>query len=371
MPKLLGQLQTCWSTTLCIRRLEELWSALEYLSESCGDQVPFAALAALAATASFAQSSVTISGGISTGIMDTGAAGTKAGVAQLGNGANAINIKSTEDLGGGLTGGFDSQIRYNAVSGDRNSSGTGNALFHAANAFIGGGFGTVRVGKIAEASNCGMDPWACGGGAGVIAGAGGTSALVGALTQASSVSYATPTIMGFSASYQTTVTSAAKERTVLNIAYANGPISAQFLQTENGVNTAGDVVARSVVDGAVVAPTGLPTAGTKGTSIGASYNFGVAKLNLVNVVTKDASNVTAKDITAVTATAPMGAYTLLAAYAKDSKQVSATDTKMALGVNYALSKRTTLGADVFKDEALKNTTGAAGTGFVVRVAHTF
>ena len=48
--------------------------------------------------------------------MDTGAVGQKAGVASLGNGANAINIASTEDLGGGLKGGFTGQIRYYGYS---------------------------------------------------------------------------------------------------------------------------------------------------------------------------------------------------------------------------------------------------------------
>jgi hypothetical protein len=80
--------------------------------------------------------------------MDTGAAGAKAAVSQLGNGANAINIVTVEDLGGGLRGGFDSQIRFNAATGDANSNNSGGtALFHGANVYVGGGFGTVRMGK--------------------------------------------------------------------------------------------------------------------------------------------------------------------------------------------------------------------------------
>jgi hypothetical protein len=62
----------------------------------------------------------------------------------------------------------------------------------------------------------------------------------------------------------------------------------------------------------------------------------------------------------------MGAYTLLAGYNKDNKAAANADTKTVLGANYALSKRTTLGADVFKAEA-----AGAGTGFVVRMRHTF
>ena len=308
--------------------------------------------------------------------MDTGGATSKAAVSTLGGGANAVNIVTLEDLGGGLRGGFDSQIRFNAATGDRNSAGSGQALFHGANVYVGGGFGTVRVGKIIEASNCGFDVWGCTGGAGMIAGHGtasghdrnGVSGLIGAQTQAQSVSYATPTISGFSASIQTTVGTRANERQVLNLSYANGPLSVQFLQSKSSLNVSGtDSGAANILDG-----------NGKGTSIGASYDFGMAKLNIFNAKTDKITAYTGtpsgsfaagnvdRDITGVTASMPMGAYTLLAGYAKDKKQAAATDTKIAVGANYALSKRTTLGADMFKSDAV-----GAGTGFVLRARHTF
>ena len=84
--------------------------------------------------------------------MDTGAAGDTAQVAHLGNGANAINLNTVEDLGGGMRAGITSQIRYNVTNGDVNSAGAGNALFHTANAYVSGGFGTIRAGKIGELS---------------------------------------------------------------------------------------------------------------------------------------------------------------------------------------------------------------------------
>ncbi len=306
--------------------------------------------------------------------MDTGASGTKAGVASLGNGANAINIASSEDLGGGLRGGFTGQIRYSAATGDVNSAGlapitnnvassSGNQLLHAANAFISGGFGTVRVGKIAEAGSCAFDPWGCTAGAGLMAGStGGVSALVGAGTQANSISYATPTINGFGGGYQTTLTTPdrAKERSVLNLNYAKGPLALGFVQVKGGGNS--------------LAPN--PTSAAVGTTgnninltqnfIGARYNLGFATLGVSNSKTKLAG-VTSADVNAFTATAPMGAYTLLAGFAKDKTKAANADTRTAVGVNYALSKRTTLGADLFKAEAGAGT----GTGFVVRVGHTF
>lgn len=321
------------------------------------------------------------------GVVNSGAAGDTALVGSLGNGANAININTVEDLGGGMRAGFTSQIRFNAATGDMNSNrgttvtSTG-ALFHAANAYVSGGFGTVRAGKIAEASNCGFDPWGCAGGAALAAGvgsatpgAGYTSALIGAGTQAASVSYATPTINGFSASYQTTLSASpgalasasapnnaftvgrTNERSVLGINYAKGPLTAQFLNVQGGPST------------------GATTADDKseGTSIGASYNFGVARIGLVNAVNKNAAGTKTADVTSVSATVPMGAYTILAGHNSNSVN---KHSKTAVGVNYALSKRTTLGADVFKAEGIAaipgtGATGNAGTGFVVRVGHTF
>jgi hypothetical protein len=324
----------------------------------CGD-----ALAAVAVSgAAFAQA--TISGGISVGVMNTGAAGEKARVQSLGGGANAINITTSEDLGGGLRAGFTSQIRFNAASGDMGSAKGAAptataatdtaALFHAANVFVGGSFGTVRVGKIAETSLCAFDPWGCTGGAGIQGGPSATiggagAGLVAALTQAESVSYATPSISGFSASYQTSASKRTNERNVLNINYSQGPLAASFVQASNAANA---VNADNVI------------ADTKSTqqAIGISYNLGVAKVDLINATIKSGST-TSSDITAVGVTVPMGAITILGGYAKDSKNAT-SGTKTALGVNYALSKRTTVGADIFQIKG-------NGNGYVARVRHNF
>ena len=313
------------------------------------------ALAVLAVSgAAFAQSTATISGGINVGIMDTGAAGADAVVSSLGGGANAVNIITSEDLGRGLKGGFTAQMRFNAASGDMNSgSGGGTALFHAANAHISGGFGTVRVGKIAEAGNCGFDPWVCTGGAGTQYGAAGTvSAGVASGTQASSVSYASPSISGFSAGYQTTVSTRTDERTVLNIGYTAGPLALSFVQAEN-----------SGASGAAA----MTSTESEQQSIAVGYTLGFGRITLVNTTTDSAAGVTTSDVTALGLSMPMGgATTLLAGYAKNDKAAATADAKLAVGVNYALSKRTTLGADLFKQDNV-----GAGTGFVARVRHTF
>ena len=316
-----------------------------------------AALAALAAASTaFAQSSVTISGSIATGVEATGEAGAAgdARVARFGSGFNAINIASTEDLGGGMRAGYTAQIRFDPSNGNSNNSTTldtaaagASNLFHAANAFVSGGFGTIRVGKIAEVSTCGMDPWACGGGAAMQAGT-GLSALTGAQPHNNAVGYTSPTINGFSVGFQTSLSARDNERQTLNVNYAKGPLTATFIDIKNAAGGANTI------------------AKTSGRAIGAAYNFGFANVSVVNSTTETAAGVKDADLTSVAATIPMGAYSILAGHTKNSKAAANADTKMAIGANYALSKRTTIGAYLFKNEAL-----GASNGFTIRARHTF
>jgi hypothetical protein len=214
-------------------------------------------------------------------------------------------------------------------------------------------------------------------------------------------------INGFTAGYQSTVSTRTNERTVLSLGYANGPLTLQAMNVESsGTNAA---LAAGAVNTNTFAPVQALTAvGDNATqrSIGGSYNLGFARISIVNVVSKGAANTGAtvgtgtgaslgtpildRDITALGLTVPMGATTFLAGYSKDSKAAANADTKFAVGVNYALSKRTTIGADLFKAEgqlaagANANTAAATataagtltpfsnvGNGFTIRARHTF
>ena len=340
------------------------------------------AVAALAATGAFAQ--VTISGSMQVGIVDTGAAGQTAAVTQLGNGMNAINMTASEDLGGGMKAGWESQIRFNATNGDRNSAGAGQSLFHNLNVYLSSSLGTARIGKIAEFSNCAYDPWLCGGGASMSAGL-GLSNLVGAAAVSNAVGYQSPNISGFSfgvirsmsPSDQAASVTAGRnnERSIAHLSYANGPVTVQFLRASGLPST-------SSTDATALAGTAASVVDLKSTqqSLAASYDFGVAKVIAMNVRVEDQDEVKRANHNNIAAVVPLGgAYTLLAGYTKASTgstytATSTSDTKAAVGVNYALSKRTTLGADVFKAEgqaAIAPATGNAGTGFALRVRHTF
>jgi hypothetical protein len=138
---------------------------------------------------------------------------------------------------------------------------------------------------------------------------------------------------------------------VLNIGYAAGPLALSFARAENSAASGVDAM--------------TSTAGEQ-TSIAAGYTLGFGRITVVNTTTDNAAGVTTSDVTSLGLSVPMGAITVLAGYNKDSKAAATADTKVSLGMNYALSKRTTLGADLFKAEKAGD-----GTGFVARVRHNF
>jgi len=74
------------------------------------------AIAALAATSAFAQSTVTIDGNVNMGLVRSAAHANSIG--GLKGDRNALNFKINEDLGGGTTAGFMGQMRWMPVSGN-------------------------------------------------------------------------------------------------------------------------------------------------------------------------------------------------------------------------------------------------------------
>jgi len=306
-----------------------------------------------------AMAQVTLSGSISNGIVNSGASGAKTNVASIGGGANALNLTATEDLGGGLSGGFTGQMRFNATTGNFNSNnGAGGDPngFHAANVFLSNkNLGTVRLGKVAEDGNCGFDPWGCLTGAGSLYTPGiAGSTLVAAGTQANSIYLASPRLQGFGLTFQTTLNRVTEDRQVLNLDYSSGPLSAQILRSQ------GSAASGTSGNGT--------TGGTKAEelALSASYNLGFARLIYSSITAKNASDVKVKDIQYVAASIPMGAAAIWAAYSRDDKAAKTADTSWSLGINYALSKRTSVGADMFEREVVGGT-----TGFALRARHTF
>jgi len=118
------------------------------------------ALAALAATASFAQSSVTLSGNIDAGYQAINLKGGKsAGITNNGSSTSTIQISGTEDLGGGLKANFKLNSDFNPTTTNGNSGGaaahtasTGSWLNSEQRVGLSGGFGAIDFGVINNGS---------------------------------------------------------------------------------------------------------------------------------------------------------------------------------------------------------------------------
>jgi len=324
------------------------------------------ALAALAATASFAQSSVTI-----TGVVDPSFTSTKTTYGDNGartvnalkhsqNGTSALIFNGTEDLGGGLKANFKYELWFDpTVGGSLTSQPDNKNQFQTGEAFasVAGGFGELKLGAPYNPS-LSVQAGRTGFGTKVGGGFGGVSGT-GRVRDNGSMVYSTPTFSGFTAmlgyapetSAVTAVnggTAAAKvtAKTDLALMYANGPIAAAVSSyAQSGV--------------------------TAQTNAYVSYDLGVAKVTL-GMHTENqkvaAAAATAPAFTKPTGkssgtniaiAAPMGAVTLLANYGTlNEKSASNYDRKItAIGANYALSKRTTAYGR-FVTETNDNQTGA-------------
>jgi len=328
------------------------------------------ALAALAATGAFAQSSVTISGNLSFGALtntarDVTATTTKTttyGGIDTTN-ANRVNVIAVEDLGGGLkvTGRVDNRLTtLNATRG------TGDMFVQ-----VDGGFGSFKIGQYTYASNAAWN-----------AGAANTVSTVSTTAQnlsTSIASYTTPAIAGLTASaaldLDTSGNSVGKDGWGLKFNYAAGPIGAQVSYTQ----------APKLASTATLSP-------IKVMSLAVSYDLGVAKVffNQSDVraggltIAQTAAGyystttlgsigaaVSANKQTSLSATIPVGAAVLKAGYInrKGDTNVTIIDRAM-VGVDYALSKRTTLVAEMGQDK--QAVTGAnRATNSFVGINHSF
>jgi len=355
------------------------------------------ALAALAATASFAQSTVTLSG-----IMDGAVATGKSYgqnidlVTQSGARTTTLKFNGSEDLGGGLKANFQFEVQPSFTAGDGNGFNNAIATAAAASAngaaqatgqasaqsglvgkgysYIGasGGFGEVQFGTINSASlsafTTGSGSWGTGigSGYGVIQGSTGTNTFT---RFENSLVYVTPNFNGLQARYLTNFKNDSQYGATtgvvlrrpkideLGASYVNGPLAlrAAYLTVKASPNEAPVSSAASTTgSAALLVNSGIST---KTTTVGASYDFGVAKVgaNLSNVK-NDAGNTYAGATGAtetksylLTAVVPMGAVRLLASYGErktDASPVTALEGKkttfMGVGAEYDLSKRTFL-----------------------------
>lgn len=363
------------------------------------------ALAAFAATASFAQSSVTIGGTLEVAPVRatklttlTGAAETAVKGSNLGQNntwsTSVLSISGVEDLGGGL--------KATAVM----ISGVGDGFAARERTLaLSGGFGAVRFGRFVPAAAVGFHAFSQSGSATLVGSVYGMSTpSVGALDAATRnalhnsaanferqdnvLQYTSPTFSGFTAnlamvnnsldSNAAALTGKVEgKQTSLHLGYAQGPFSAGF-----GYNTRTDATEGTALT--------VASTDTDLQWIGASYDLGVAVLGFTNVKREAKGSIGAAAAATTTdasvnnfgVTVPMGAFTLRAStYAgKDKQTVAATDNVKLSGhqisAAYALSKRTSLiaatGTNQIKRDGAASTADARKiTGTTLTVNHTF
>ena len=289
------------------------------------------ALAVLGASGvAMAQSSVTLYG-----VADAGVGRIKSGYARatsnddgasdktqflsgstMNNGNSRIGVRGVEDLGGGLKAGFNFESGLDLDNGDHLGSG-GGFWGRNANLWLGGNWGTFKMGRSLTPSFYGAAVWELTGAANYSV-VGNTFVYVNSLRNNSQFSYKTPDLGGFSAElgYILKPDNGDRAKWDVNAIYANGPI---------GV--------------------GLSANKTKGTStnyaIGGKYSFSNFALAASYTSANTAANLKRRGF-GIGGTATFGAFALTVDLTRDTKN-EWTGKKYTNGLveaKYALSKRT-------------------------------
>lgn len=301
------------------------------------------ALAALAATSAFAQSSVTLYGQFDAGVYslsDVGASKKSATV--YGDGAtfsNILGFRGTEDIGGGLKAGFDFQTDVQTNNGGLNHTG----LFRRqANGNISGSFGEVKLGLTTNpiiATNGLLMP---------VSGNSVSTATSSALGYAdfytkNAVTYTTPSIMGLVAQVQRGMSNnldsdTAGSVTAWSLNYTNGPLAIRAAgqdRQDNGVSSSANATSSAIGTANAAA------ANKRANILGISYKMNAWTVAAAKLHTENAgTNLTGRNRTEVDGTQYGVGYTT-GAWTLGSTIVSAEDSKLTnFQARYALSKRT-------------------------------
>lgn len=333
------------------------------------------ALAALAATASFAQSTVTISGKVDVGFNYSSTR--TADKIRIDNGDNSrIIFSGVEDLGGGMAATFGAQMRFAADTGYNDSQSNGvvgntaqanqeRPLFQGETRVgLRGGFGHIRLGRgltAVQAPNGAYDPF----------GVRTVGALQGLLTAgyssdpqqpagsgagrwSNAVFYDTPNFSGFTGALTIQMKEQETGRTANGVSlsggYNNGPISLFAGYEKNTIEV-------------------------KYFQLAGSYDLGVAKImaSYANNDPLGANNKTTG--IGFGLTAPLGAITAKAGFASAKSEVAGAKaaTKFAIGMDYALSKRTMLYTNFArtKSAAISPASGVSATLLDFGLQHNF
>ena len=329
------------------------------------------AVAALASTAAFAQTNVTIYGIADAAVLGVTKLGSATSQTQFAVNSGVlstsrIGFKGVEDLGNGLKALF--TLEYGLTIDGNTGVGTGSAT--ARQQFVGltGGFGTAVAGRL---QTTGLDFTVAGtalGGStslGATNVAGGGTLINAAARANNAVAYISPSFGGVtvalnharapleSGEYATTTSNTDNTANLVSVSFANGPITAGAVYTKY-----------------VQSQTNLVADNVKEWGLRAGYDFSVVKLQATYQQQKaDLTSATGKDKKwAVSLSAPIGAkVAVIAEYAalNVGSTLGEDNVKAAtLASTYALSKRTTAYAGFVakRSQVLNADTNTYGVG---------
>ncbi|MES2537944.1 MAG: porin [Pseudomonadota bacterium] len=381
------------------------------------------------AGAAHAQSSVTVYGVADIGYKlnkdnGTDANATSQKTSGISDGAlssSRIGFRGTEDLGGGLKANFvieqgisptnDELFGVRASGGGHqidglstsSNGGYSNGTNRQSWVGLSGNFGDVRLGYqytnlYAVAAQAGHNPTSDSLRGAEIYHQHGQSVVGG--TRANGITYISPRFSGFQATVQYGAGSAGREtsemggvinnnkRVGLRLNYAAGPFSADVAHTQAKFTTNTSGLATTSAFGVVAAGAQNVNTGERSgdlTQVAASYNLGVAKLSASYNTGKDGGTASSRNSSKYTsyqvgARVPVGAFALVASYGQakikreDTGAETLADKGYQLGLQYALSKRTTAYAYYgrSKDSGTSRSNAfAERESTVVGLAHTF
>ena len=363
------------------------------------------ALAALAATSAFAQSSVSITGYFDRGYTKTENTNAVKNAKAISSSAGTTAIKFTvvQDLGGGLKAGFMSETNPADIGGVVQDTAadaitTQGGGFNNGESFLNltGGFGEVKLGSVnnellTAATGVAAPGFSTGIGSSYSSGwsifngvgTGNSGAFIAGLAsatnvaadkggvrgirQANTIKYASPDFNGFKFAYGTapknnTGTGDTAGFTDMSLRYTNGPVDVMYASLKIATNTTDTVVTQ--------VGTGVTSVGKSYTHslLGATYTLGALKLHAGTGGTKSDEATVKTSGTVYGATYTMGQWDLMAQQGKaDDKGTSNIDRKMTgLGVNYNFSK--TVRAYVRYDSLNYNTAAASSGSEIKRTA---
>ncbi|MCF8208359.1 MAG: porin [Rhodoferax sp.] len=341
------------------------------------------ALAALAATSAFAQSSVTIFGIVDATFAYGDGATTKTQLTNSGYNSSRLGFRGVEDLGGGLKANFHLEAGVNNDTGLGGGNSTNNQAGGAVAGNGGlnfnrksvvsltGGFGEVKLGRDYTPQFWNFtvyDPFGTNG-------VGTTRALLGSgggptnVRASNSIGYVTPSMGGFGAWLQTYMGENTNDLpdagsgSAVRLSYDAGPLSVAVAFSDTKSNSAKGSAATNV----------------QTTNVAGSFKFGAATVMAFYNVDK---NTNQKDVTGMTlgGLLPMGPGTVRLAFSNTDNGANKAD-QFAVGYVYDLSKRTALygtfatvsnsGTGTAGLNGVSATAGGTSNGFDIGVRHSF